>query len=353
MMKPKPDELELAIRARSGDQQALAELVDRLRVGLFALAYAELRHREDAADAVAVALYQICCHAVDLRDPTSIRAWMYTVVRNQTRRMSRGKQPRATPLDEAQTVGVEDPSPVLRLDIEHALRQLPRDQARAVSLFYLRGWSIEEVARYLVRPEGTIKRWLYHGRQRLATQMKGYYPMEKASKACVVAPDMAPAQLQNFTTALKAAGFAVIHKVAEVRSIGDLYHINTTLQGFFGTEGDGAIINEGEDKYNQINGQFADPSIIRLAEPLASSDFLLLGQQIAGHSAFELMTLLRAIMPTLPVCLLLDTPAPDSTVLASWVGGFALSFTVDANGPILKECFAKIHNSIGPGKMPD
>ncbi len=44
MMKPEPDELELAIRARSGDQEALAELIERLRVGLFALAYAELRH---------------------------------------------------------------------------------------------------------------------------------------------------------------------------------------------------------------------------------------------------------------------------------------------------------------------
>ena len=76
MMKPEPDELELAIRARGGDQEALTELTERLRVGLFALAYAELRHFEDAQDAVAAALYQICCHAVDLRDPRSMRTWM-------------------------------------------------------------------------------------------------------------------------------------------------------------------------------------------------------------------------------------------------------------------------------------
>jgi RNA polymerase sigma-70 factor, ECF subfamily len=141
-MKPEPDELELAIRARSGDSEALAELIERLRLGLFALAYAELRHYEDAQDAVAAALYQICCHAVDLREPKTMRAWTHTIVRNETHRIRRDKQAVYTSLDEAISVGMEDPSPLLRLDIERALRQLPRDQARAIGLFYLSGWPI-------------------------------------------------------------------------------------------------------------------------------------------------------------------------------------------------------------------
>src|SRR5579859_3439370 len=92
VMKPEPDELELARRARGGDQEALAELIERLRLSLFALAYAELRHYEDAQDAVAVALYQICRHAGDLREPESMRAWMHTIVRNETHRLRRGKR---------------------------------------------------------------------------------------------------------------------------------------------------------------------------------------------------------------------------------------------------------------------
>ena len=42
------------IRAREGDREALADLVERTRLRLFALAYAELRHYEDAHDAVAL-----------------------------------------------------------------------------------------------------------------------------------------------------------------------------------------------------------------------------------------------------------------------------------------------------------
>ena len=189
-MKPEPDELELAIRARDGDREALGELIERLRFSLFALAYAELRHYEDALDAVAAALYQICLHAGDLRAPESLRAWMHTIVRNETHLLRRGKQALHVPLNEAESLGRADPSPLLRLDVECALRQLPHDQARAVALFYLSEWPIARIAHHLARPEGTIKRWLHQGRQRLATEMKGYFPMEPTWKACIVAPDL-------------------------------------------------------------------------------------------------------------------------------------------------------------------
>src|SRR6266567_667469 len=83
VMDPEPDEIELARRARDGDREALAELVERARLPLFALAYAELRHYQDAEDAVAAALLQICRHVGELRQPERIRAWMQSIVRNE------------------------------------------------------------------------------------------------------------------------------------------------------------------------------------------------------------------------------------------------------------------------------
>src|SRR5438093_12822509 len=59
MMDSERREHDLALQARAGDREALAELVERTRLGLFALAYADLRHYEDAQDAVAAALLQI------------------------------------------------------------------------------------------------------------------------------------------------------------------------------------------------------------------------------------------------------------------------------------------------------
>src|SRR5919197_1010611 len=53
-----PDEYELALRARDGDREALSELLERARLRLFALAYAEFGHYEDAQDVVAAAVLQ-------------------------------------------------------------------------------------------------------------------------------------------------------------------------------------------------------------------------------------------------------------------------------------------------------
>ena len=47
-MDSEPDEAELARRAHDGDREALAELVKRVRLPLFALAYAELLCDGDA-----------------------------------------------------------------------------------------------------------------------------------------------------------------------------------------------------------------------------------------------------------------------------------------------------------------
>lgn len=339
-MKPEPDELELAIRARSGDQEALAELIERLRVGLFALAYAELRHYQDAQDAVAAALYQICCHAVDLRDPASMRAWMYTIVRNETHRMRRGKPAGHMPLDEATDIGDEDPSPLLRLDIERALRQLPRDQAHAVSLFYLQGWSIVEIARHLARPVGTIKYWLHQGRRRLATEMKGYSQMEKTWKACIVAPEITPAQLLCVTDALKGAGYADVQNVAEVRSLDDLYYLSKDVSRSLAEPGLSV-----EEKNRRLH-------TLQLADPLASCDFLILGERIAKRSAFELIPVIRAIARQLSACILIEQPYTDSTILASYCTGFDLCLTSDAPSHDLQHFFSLLRTSIEPTNAP-
>jgi hypothetical protein len=64
-------------------------------------------------------------------------------------------------------------SSLVCLDIRRALERLPWGEARAVSLFYLAGLPIRDIARHMGRPEGTIKRWLHLGRQHLAPSWTG------------------------------------------------------------------------------------------------------------------------------------------------------------------------------------
>src|SRR5437867_1839713 len=250
VMDHEPDEYELALRARDGDRKALAELVEQTRLRLFALAYAEVRHDEDAQDAVASALLQICLHVGELREPGRARAWMYRITRNEARLILRrraGAVLRLEAEDDDRHAGFQQraaaPSAdasLLRLDIERALRQLPREEARAVALFYLAGLSVRDIAARLGRPEGTIKRWLHGGRRRLAFEMEGYAPMTPSTTAvtwaaAILSTDMEPAVLQSLVDAMKAAGWGDVAtlgagQVAERVVTGERAELHLTAQ---------------------------------------------------------------------------------------------------------------------------
>jgi RNA polymerase sigma-70 factor (ECF subfamily) len=186
LMDTKADESELARRARDGDAEALAELVERARRSLFAVAYAELRHYDDAQDAVAAALLQICLHMGELREPERVGAWMQAIVRNEARLCLRRSAPSAPArsLEALVSSAAEDAPSLLRLDVMAALQRLPWEEARAVALFYLARLPIREIAQVLGRPEGTIKRWLHLGRRRLATELEDYAPDRSPAADC-------------------------------------------------------------------------------------------------------------------------------------------------------------------------
>ena len=206
MMNGEPSEYELALRAREGDRDALAELVDRMRVQLFALAYRELRHYDDAHDAVATALLKVCLHVTELREPARVGAWMQTIVRNEVRRLRRGPDA-AVSLEEGEACAGDGEPSLSRLDIERALRQLPGDQARAIRLFYLADLSIHDIAERLGRSENTVKSWLHRGRRHLASHLEGYAPMAPKLEAVLIHTHLEPALAQQVTHALRAAGY--------------------------------------------------------------------------------------------------------------------------------------------------
>src|SRR5262245_14658887 len=73
---------ELVDLARAGEREALAELFERHRVGLYAAALAMLRDREKAMDAVQETFVVALARLDGLREPSAVGGWLHTVVRN-------------------------------------------------------------------------------------------------------------------------------------------------------------------------------------------------------------------------------------------------------------------------------
>jgi RNA polymerase sigma factor (sigma-70 family) len=86
-----PSDAQLVARMLEGDREALGAVYDRYGARLYDFAHSMLRHREDAADAVADSFVTCAERLGQLRDPDRLRPWLYAVVRSECLRRLRAR----------------------------------------------------------------------------------------------------------------------------------------------------------------------------------------------------------------------------------------------------------------------
>jgi RNA polymerase sigma factor (sigma-70 family) len=169
------DEALVALVAR-GDEDALAELYDRVGRIAYGLALRVLRDERHAEDAVQEAFLQVWRSAATFRaERAKASTWILTLVHRRAVDLVRREQRRqADPLtdDSASVTAPEetDEAAWLRFERERvqvALKQLPDVQREALELAYYGGFSQSELADRLGVPLGTIKSRMFAGLARL------------------------------------------------------------------------------------------------------------------------------------------------------------------------------------------
>ncbi|MBW8487061.1 RNA polymerase sigma factor SigM [Actinomadura parmotrematis] len=170
-----PDK-ELLARHAQGDPHAFAELVNRHRDRMWAVALRTLGDPEEAADALQDACLSAFRAAGRFRGDAAVTTWLHRIVVNACLDRVRRRSVRpATPMgDDAafDAVAPKMPDPTdahgVSLDVREALAALPFEQRAALVLVDMMGYSVEDAARVLEVPAGTIKSRCARGRARLA-----------------------------------------------------------------------------------------------------------------------------------------------------------------------------------------
>jgi RNA polymerase sigma-70 factor (ECF subfamily) len=183
-------DLELLEAHRAGDPDAFGVLFTRHRDRLWAVALRTTGNPEDAADALQEALISAYRRADSFRGDALVTTWLHRVVVNACLdRLRRNKVRSARPLpddldeyaargavlaraDDAADPEVQAVLADRRRVVVAALAALPPDQRAAVVLVDLEGFPVEEAARVLDCPTGTVKSRCARGRARLATLLR-------------------------------------------------------------------------------------------------------------------------------------------------------------------------------------
>jgi RNA polymerase sigma-70 factor (ECF subfamily) len=160
------DQRGLIERAREGDHDAFATLLDARLARLDAAARLILRDGELARDAVQDAMLRAWRDLPGLRDPDRFDAWLHRLTVNACldllrRRKRRVIEVELSPIDRAAT---DDLAASLadRQLLDAALARLDPGHRAVVALHYLLGMPLPDVARALGIPSGTAKSRLHY-----------------------------------------------------------------------------------------------------------------------------------------------------------------------------------------------
>lgn len=174
-------------RAKQGEPSAVAELFRLYWRAARAAAFGVTGDFALAEDAASEAFYAAIENLPDLKDNQRFGPWLRTIVvrtaRKQKAKASKenGAALQARPDKKASTpeAGLEQQELVAL--IHEAVGHLSENLREAVVLFYFEGYSLKEAAGFLDIPEGTLKRRLHDGRERLRVTaeqiLKGAKPM--------------------------------------------------------------------------------------------------------------------------------------------------------------------------------
>lgn len=148
------------------------EFQDRVRAcerRLYATAYLLLHVTADCEDAVQEAVLRAWHRLPGLQNPQFFETWLTRIVINECKSQLRRRSRRGETELSPRLAAPVSPEP----ELHAALTALKWKYRVVLTLKYIDGYTIEEIARILTLPRGTVASRLDHAKRLLRAQMKG------------------------------------------------------------------------------------------------------------------------------------------------------------------------------------
>ncbi len=169
---------QLVARANAGDERALEALYRRHRAFVLSLAWRMTGSEADAQDVLQEVFKDLFSRFPGFRLTSSMRAWLYPVVKNRCISLHRRRRP---VVDLSEVRGGEEPRIEARGeagDFERMVSVLPRAQREVLVLRFGLGMKLDEIADALRISTGTVKSRLHYGLKALREAFPDLSPGE-------------------------------------------------------------------------------------------------------------------------------------------------------------------------------
>jgi RNA polymerase sigma factor (sigma-70 family) len=161
----------IVARAREGEADAFGVLVRRFQDMAVGYGYSILHDFQLAEDAAQEAFFEAYRTLPKLREPAAFAGWFRRIVFKQCDRITRRRVVATVPLENAAEPLHPSDAEDRKAEVFDAVRQLPEHERSVMTLFYIGGYSMEEVATFLEVPVSTIKGRLHSARERLRAML--------------------------------------------------------------------------------------------------------------------------------------------------------------------------------------
>src|SRR5512145_2422970 len=168
----------LISHAQTGDTDAYGRIVSRFQYMAYGYAYTVLNDFDLAQDAAQEAFIEAYRCLPTLNEPLAFPAWLKRIVFKHCDRLTRRKSFESVSLDSMEEIvcGQPGPSEIAEENefaerVQAIIHALPDGQREVITLFYIAGYSHQEIADFLELPAKTVKSRLYAARQRLKERM--------------------------------------------------------------------------------------------------------------------------------------------------------------------------------------
>lgn len=134
-----------------------------MRDTLYRVSATMLFSQFDREDAIQECVLKALSHRERLRDDRAMQGWVVRILINECRQIYRRRK-RETPME---ALPEPEPAPDADQEVFRALFSLPEKLRLPMVLYYADGYHVDEIARILRLPTGTIKSRLSRGRKAL------------------------------------------------------------------------------------------------------------------------------------------------------------------------------------------